>query len=269
MRTPAIVVGTDGTDAGSAAVRWAAHEAERRNVPLRIIHVLDWDWAVSRYDVGGQSFQLARQSARIVAEDAIRTALDTAPGIELQAQIAVGRPAGQLLNAAVDASRMVVGNRGRSGITGLLLGSVSRRVAARAHCPVVVVRGRADPGTGPVAAGVDDAARAEDVLEAAFAAADRYDTDLVVVRSYGPDQETVERHRLTELLAPWRSKYPNVAVEMILSTDSTAATLTEISHGTRLVVAGCREHAMAAGALRGTTTSQLLHHADCPVLIVH
>ncbi|WIN00564.1 universal stress protein [Actinoplanes oblitus] len=263
MRTPAVVVGTDGTEPGTAAVRWAALDADRRNLPLRIVHVLEWDWAVSRYDVGGQTFQLARQSARLVAEDAVRVALRAAPGIALRAQIAVGHPAGQLLNAAVDASRLVIGTGRHGRFAGLLLGSVSRRVAARAHCPVVVVRGRADPGTGLVAADVDDSGSVDDVLPAAFAAASGFGTELVAVGSCAPDREATQRRRLTERLAPWESKYPRVAVELMFSAESAATTLTDISHGTRLIVVGSRRH----GPIHGTTASQLMRHADCPVLV--
>ena len=36
-----IVVGVDGSSSSMQAVRWAAHEAEMRNVPLSLIHVID------------------------------------------------------------------------------------------------------------------------------------------------------------------------------------------------------------------------------------
>src|SRR3954468_8241621 len=34
----ALLVGVDGSDCALAAVRWAAEEAQRRDVPLRIVH---------------------------------------------------------------------------------------------------------------------------------------------------------------------------------------------------------------------------------------
>ena len=49
-------------------------------------------------------------------------------------------PAGALMGAAEGADVLVVGSRGRGRFTGMLLGSVSRHVAAHAACPVVVHR---------------------------------------------------------------------------------------------------------------------------------
>jgi nucleotide-binding universal stress UspA family protein len=61
----------------------------------------------------------------------------------------MGHPARVLLDAAADAVLLVVGSRGRGGFTGMLLGSVSQHVVARAPCPVVVVRDPATPPEGP------------------------------------------------------------------------------------------------------------------------
>jgi len=65
--------------------------------------------------------------------------------------------------AAAEARRRGVALRVR-GFTSLLLGSVSQQVATHAAGPVVVVRGRDDPTTGPVIVGVDGSPSAESAL---------------------------------------------------------------------------------------------------------
>ncbi|MEV6305603.1 universal stress protein [Actinoplanes sp. NPDC051861] len=281
MRIPAIVVAVDGTEHSRAAVRWAAREAELSHRPLLLTHVMDWDWAAERYAFGGHQFEAARR----FAEGVVARAAQEAPPEGVETGVAIGDAAAQLIIASEGADLLVLGSRGRGGFAGLHLGSVSQRVAMHAKCPVVVVRGRDLPVEGPVAVGVADDDSAAGVLEAAFTAARARGTTLSVIRSYlpavpaywghlppaqvhTPEQDETERARLTAQLAPWREKFPDVPVELLLSHDSAAALLVGVSHGTQLVVVGTRGHGVIAGTLLGSTGLQLLHHADCPVLIV-
>jgi nucleotide-binding universal stress UspA family protein len=285
MRTPTIVVATDGAATGGATVRWAALEAARLDMNLRVVHVLDWDWNTARYEFDGGGFEVARSLAENVTAAAAATARAVAPLVEVTEVTLIGNPAARLLDAAESAELLVVGSRGHGGFTGLLLGGVSQRLATHAPCPVVVVRGRADAAEGPVAVGVDDSDTTDHVLSTAFAAAAGRGTGLVAVRTYlpavplyygysvpaatiaTPEQDTAERARLEEQLAPWRVKYPDVAVETLVSHDSAAGVLVGVSHGTQLVVVGSRGHGVIVGSMLGSTGLQLLHHADCPVYV--
>jgi nucleotide-binding universal stress UspA family protein len=285
MQNPFVAAATDGTEAGTPVVQWAAKEAERRRLPLRVVHVLDGDWSVERYDYQGDNLDTARRLANMVAEDAAQKAGAVAPAVDVGFQVLVGHPVSCLQGLSETATLMVLGNRGRGGFAGLTLGSVSQRIAMHAHCPVAVVRGRTDAAEGPVAVGVDDSPAADAVLAAAFSAAAERHTGLVAVRSYSPgpatplgripvaeietpEQDAVERQRVNAQLAPWHTKHPDVPVEIVVSRDSPAAMLVEMSHGAQLAVVGSRGHGLLTGTLLGSTSLQLLHHSHCPVLVV-
>ncbi|MEV4702850.1 universal stress protein [Actinoplanes sp. NPDC049316] len=286
MTTRPIIVATDGTAPSRAAVRWAAREAQRRGVPLRIVHAYDWERREARSDHGNRYVDLAHQLAEAVTTTGFDEARAVATDVPITMDTLMGHAASRLLEIAADAELMVLGNRGRGGFSGLLLGSVSQRVATRAVCPVVIVRGRSDATEGPVVAGADDSPAAERVLETAFEAAAGRGAALVVVRSYlpsvplwlsssvpatdiaTPEEDELERARLDQLVAPWHAKYPDVAMRTLLSHDSAAAALTRASHEAQLAVVGAKEHGALAGAVMGSTVLQLLHHADCPVQIV-
>jgi nucleotide-binding universal stress UspA family protein len=63
-----------------------------------------------------------------------------APAVPLRTIVAEGDPTESLVEASKQADLLVLGIRGRSPFTGLLLGSVSQGAAATAHCPVVLVK---------------------------------------------------------------------------------------------------------------------------------
>jgi len=266
-------------------VRWAAREAKRRGLPVRVDYVFDGEWRDARpaecYDDPDFAWKLAEGVVANAAHET-RTVHET---LTVEGQPLVGHAVARLLAESAEAELMVLGSRGRGGFGSLLLGSVSRRVATHAGCPVVVVRGRVDVADGPVAVGVDDSPSAELVLQTAFEAAAGRGCALRVVRSYlpviplwlanvrpsdvdTPEADAEELARLEEQLAPWRDKYDDVPVEIVLTHESAAAALVDASTRAQLVIVGSRGHGVVAGTMLGSAGLQLLHHADCPVYIV-
>lgn len=63
-----------------------------------------------------------------------------APQLRVEGLWLDGDPATELLSLAEEADEVVVGSRGRGGIAGLVLGSVSQAVLRHATCPVAVAR---------------------------------------------------------------------------------------------------------------------------------
>jgi nucleotide-binding universal stress UspA family protein len=284
MNAYEIVVATDGSEPALAAVTWAAREAQRTDSVLHIVHAYEWGWPGARFD-GGREFQsMAESAAEQIVADARLAAHDVAPNLPVRRTAEIGAPAPVILRHAGNARMVVVGSRGHGGFTSLLLGSVGHRVAAHATCPVVVVRGRADAAEGPVVVGADGSPAGAHAVELAFAEAAARGAELIAIRAFSPpvppwggdmppliyepdEREARERQALAELLAPWRDKYPQVAVEALVAKHNAARVLVGVSHTAQLVVAGNRGFGVFGGTVLGSVTSQLLHHADCPVLV--
>jgi nucleotide-binding universal stress UspA family protein len=277
MRADPIIVGTDGTEWSTAAVRWAAREASRRGSPLRVTYAHDGE-----RPGGGHHDQ---DPAEGVAAAGVQVAREVAPELTIEADPVAGHAAAQLLADAAPGAVIVVGSRGRGGFASLLLGSVSQRVATHAPCSVVVVRGRGDVTDGPVVAGVDDSPAADGVLAAAFEAASARGCALEVIRSFlpavplglakwpavevsTPEADANELAGLEALMAPWREKYPGLPVTSVVTHQGIASELVAASRRAQLVMVGSQGHGVIAGALLGSAGLQLMHHADCPVYIV-
>ncbi|AGL16931.1 universal stress protein [Actinoplanes sp. N902-109] len=275
-----VVVGTDGTVAGAAAVQWAAREAGRRGAPLRIVHVFDWDYDELHSDCTGGRADVARQIAETVVRAAVRQARTAAPGVEVEGDVLTGDAGAHLIELSGTVALVVTGTHRRSTLSGLLRGSVSMRLATHAGCPVVVVRGPGTPGTGPVVVGVHDPARSDALLRAGYEAAELYGCGLRVVHSFIPvstpwavpgapaADDEAERALLTRALAPWQERHPLVLTTMTLSHLPAAAALESASRGAGLVVVGSRGHGAIAGTLLGSTALHLMRHAGCAVAVV-
>ncbi|MEU7876172.1 universal stress protein [Dactylosporangium sp. NPDC049140] len=274
-----IVVGHDGSPEARVAVDWAADEAGRTGCRLHIVHAYQLGWPASYFDqpTAPAAEEARRYADRLVAK-AVATVLAAHPGLEVTGGTVHDAPAPALIRTgAPDTRLIVVGNRGAGGLTGLLLGSVSLHVATHAGTPVAVVRGRADPA-GPVVVGTDGSPSADTALEMAFAAAAARNAPLLPIRAYVPPAgsaarvdglEAAERSALEASLRVWRHKYPEVVVTPSVGVGSVARMLVNRSHTAQLVVVGSRGHGGFAGLLLGSTGQQLMHHAECPVLIAH
>ena len=141
-----IVVGVDGSSHSEEALRWALGQARLTGQPVEA--VTSWSVPVPYGGMGGAGAVVAfdwEGEATSTLEDTVAKAVDSPDADRVSQRVVQGHPAQVLVDAAADAALLVVGSRGRGGFTGMLLGSVSQHVIARAACPVVVVRGPVDP----------------------------------------------------------------------------------------------------------------------------
>ena len=280
-----VVVGVDGSGSAYQAVEWAAAEAARRGVALRLVSAFSWTTSDHPVRHDGRVAQYRDQlleAARHGLSRAARIAEDTSPGIETAPQVEIGAPIEVLGSEARRAQLLVLGDRGLGGVTGLVLGSVAVALAARGACPVVIVRGETRNTDGPVVVGTDGSPVSEAALGFAFDAAAVRGAELVALHAWSPtavdkalepmmDWDAVadeEDAVLAERLSGWGQKYPQITVRRSVVRDGAARALVDASRGAQLVVVGSRGRGNAAGLLLGSVSHGVLHAAQSPVAIV-
>ncbi|MDH6466336.1 nucleotide-binding universal stress UspA family protein [Micromonospora sp. A200] len=281
-----VVVGVDGSAAGLDAVRVAAREAAHRRRPLRVVHA--FIWPLTRVSVGPApdgpaDGGLRHQAERYVAE-AVAEAGKVAPEVPVTGAVVDGAATPVMLAESREAALVVLGHRGLGGFAGLLIGSVTVQVSARAQSPVLVVRGepRAD---GPVVVGVDGSELSTEAIGFAFEEAAYRDAPLVAMHAwlyptpaspgdflplvYDVDEFGDEvRRDLAESVAGYTERYPQVAVQHRLVRGAPAHVLAEESKTAQLVVVGAHGRGALDGLLLGSVSHAVLHHAHAPLAIV-
>jgi nucleotide-binding universal stress UspA family protein len=169
-----VLVGYDGSAGSDRALSWAAREAKSRGTVLTVC--LAWtEWYDARrgsaQPPGGGVADHARRAAEQVAVSGLRAAQNLLGDQDVRLLVVYGSPAGVLCDHSAAADMVVVGSRGRGGMSGLLLGSVGLQVAAHAPGRVVVVRGhwwRNGYVPGPVVLGADGSACSKAAAAFAF-----------------------------------------------------------------------------------------------------
>ncbi|MFB7272494.1 universal stress protein [Streptomyces sp. NPDC056244] len=294
-----VIAGLDGSLESRAAADWAAREAELRGLPLKLVHV--WEPVpepVAQASLLGAETQ-RHWSERIPRESA-ESIRQRHPGVEVTTEQLSGRPSDVLSGLAEDAALLVLGSRGLSGIGGFVVGSVGLAVVAHSERPVVLVRAgeratdehTADPAGipsattpyRPVVLGLDADSPDASVIEFAFDAAVRRSTSLRVVHGWNPpayyayalsidfelhtELARQQAATLTEVLDPWRKKFPDVEVRAESGSGRPADQLADASREASLVVVGRRIRRSPIGAHIGPVTQSVLHHAAAPVAVV-
>ncbi|MBB2910819.1 nucleotide-binding universal stress UspA family protein [Streptosporangium becharense] len=280
--SPPIVVAVDGSDDATRAVRWAADDAFRRRLPLRIVHVVErGPYDTPRFAVPDLPRMMVERGREVLLE-AERTVRARQPSVEVSTELIEGSLTGILRREADAAAETVLGSRGLGGFAGALLGSVSTHVAGHAHGPVVVVRPGGEEARREVVVGVDDSTESEPALAYAFEQARLRGCVLravhawqLPVHAFAPevvyDMDEIRRAQhevVRERLQAWREKYPGVTVVDDVRSGHPVDALTDASGRADLVVVGSRGRGLIGAALLGSVSRGVLHHARCPVAVV-
>jgi nucleotide-binding universal stress UspA family protein len=206
-----VLVGVEGSEVGLGAVRWAAHEAARRNAPLRIVHAAPY--LGHRRSSSGAPPPEMHRARRIIAQ-AYTVARHTEADLRTATEVVPGDPTATLLRAAAAGQLVVLGSSTTGAPDELVLASVALRVAARSPQPVVVVPRRPlDPADHPTAAVLGVGDREDDEAVATFAAeaAERSgDAGLTILQTRSPRRAVADSW--VDDLAEWQRRYPRLSV---------------------------------------------------------
>jgi nucleotide-binding universal stress UspA family protein len=144
-----LILADDSSPSAAVGSQLVEHMPGFHGLPVRVVTVEDrtpawYGWLGAQSADGIQAFEdaiAADRQARVATAAKDVTALKAA-GLVADSTVRQGDPGHEIVAAAKDfnADLIVMGTRGQTGLTRLLLGSVARKVLQQAHCSVLVVR---------------------------------------------------------------------------------------------------------------------------------
>jgi len=282
--TRPVVVGVDGRTHTRNALDWAIDEAVRRRCGIQLVHGRSVPVQGPHIEpLMAASDEVSRQ----VLHEAERRIHSVSPSTPVTTATGIGSPAMLLVDASKDAGVVVVGARGRGTVSSAFLGSTSVDVAARSHCPVVVVRelpATTAPASG-VVVGSDGSPLSSTAIGEAFDEAHARQAPLTVVHAWlldfddtslpAVDAKVLEDRMVhqsgaltAQAVADWSAKFPDVEVRLRVLNAHPVEALADLSREAELVVVGSRGRGGFRGLLLGSVSQGVLHHAHCPVMVV-
>ena len=141
-----IVIGTDGSETASEAVRQATELAKMSGARLDIVSAYEPIPRTrlqeeQRQAPGDVQYEISpREDVNLTLDSAAGTARNE--GLEDQTHAMEGDPADAILDVAeeVKADLIIVGNKGMTGARRFLLGSVPNKVSHHAPCSVMIIQ---------------------------------------------------------------------------------------------------------------------------------
>ncbi|OZF06427.1 hypothetical protein CH300_10260 [Rhodococcus sp. 15-1154-1] len=285
-RTHPVVVCIDGSDESLVAARWAAHYSARIHAPLRLVHTVpagDWYGSAVYVDGGELEVELRRRGNESL-ERASRAVLAVEPETTAETVTADGALADFV--AGTRAELVVLGTRKSSYARDVMLGSNTIQVVNRAQSPVLVWRHDTSEieNQRPIVVGVDGSDASDRAFAVALDMAHTLRVPLVAANFWGIAAEagigfgagyvdwdkvrSEEKHWLRSRVSVLHQKFPKVPLSTVSTDTSPSQGLKQLSETALIVAVGCRGRGRLGGAVLGSVSQNLIHHADSSVLIV-
>ena len=272
-----IVVGYDGSPGSADALAWAAREALARRTELTVCLAQAPPYPAPTAEVA-VPVGSARRGGEQALAPGMRIAHDLMGEGVVRPLLTAGPPTSVLCDCSATADMVVVGSRGRGGLPGMPIGSVSLQVAAHGHGRIVVVPGGWHPTRGqlprPVVVGTEGSPGSDAAVTFAFEEAALRETSLLAVCALADAPGVLGGARqikndFEQLIARREQDYPDVAVHRYVSEGSARDALLEAAADAEMLVVGARGRGGLPGMPLGSISIAIVGYAACPVGVAH
>jgi nucleotide-binding universal stress UspA family protein len=267
-----IIVGVDDSAEAEAAARWAVHEAELRQIDVLLVHA--YDVPILGAKRRAAAIAHGRQEPQTLL-DKVTTTLTVPAAMHIDQLIEIDRP-GFLLPRLSEKAEMTVLGQDHPALEGRMpLGHVASTVASMSrHAVVAVPRGWTPHPSDqrPIAVAIDGRHASASTLGYAFIEASLREVPVLVVHS-APLAELASREQdirlnLAEILAGWKTDYPDINVDCLLLSGPPRDTVPTVSADAQLLVVGVPYRGREWTRWMRSVARSVLEQSASPVAII-
>jgi len=291
MTAPTLLVATDFSETAEAAAEWAVEIATARKARVHLVHILTLPPPRPHYAPAPSDLQNALRDAAMEQLEREAQRL-TDLGADVEKVLELGVPSQTLVRLAEELEPLVlvIGTRGLTGLSHLLLGSTAERVVQHASCPVLTIHPEDAGEHRDLSTVLVPTDFSDDALKAVHAARDLLrhfdDARLILLHAfnlpveytaYGPIPTSVNyledagieaEQQLTRIAEELQSE--GTRVETVAREGYPPEVICDEakSQGADLVVMGTHGRSGLAHLLLGSTAERVVQKAPCPVMTV-
>ena len=285
-----LLVATDFSETAEAAADWAVEIAAARGHRIQLMHVLTLPPPRPHYAPTPPDLQNALRDAATQQLAAEEERL-SGRGVEVETLLEIGVPSQTLVRMAkeLDAALLVIGTRGLTGLSHLLLGSTAERVVQHAECPVLTVHPE-DAGEhrdlSTVLVPTDFSTDAQQAIHTAHRLLEDLDEARLILlhafnlpveyTAYGPiptsvnylEDAGIEAEQQLDRIAAELEKVEGLEVETLAREGYPPEVICDEAkkQGADLIVMGTHGRSGLAHLLLGSTAERVVQKAPCPVM---
>jgi nucleotide-binding universal stress UspA family protein len=288
MTSMRVLLATDGSEGATAAAAWLLTFPLPKSATVRVLTVAVLPPAPPADESVDELRRRLLEQARLIASKAGDLLVRRWTAVE--EQVSDGDSREEVVRAAEEwpADLVVLGARGLTPLRRVLLGNVSTSVARHVGCPVLVVKGRRHGLRAAVLAvdGSADSLRAAGVFASLpldpglrlrlltvveppiFAVAPEVPGGIPPIDQVLRDRQAKAERTLRRVEADFKETITAVECSVVVGDAGEHIVRAGNDPGTDLVVVGARGLGAFKRLLLGSVSEYVLHHAECPVLIV-
>lgn len=266
-----VVVGI--VDKQPSALAVAIRQATATESPLWVIHSVGVPTQAAEFYAGYEVIEDLRRTGQGVLDEARDYIVREAPGLKVEYLLSTEEPHHAIEHASADARLIVLGSDDVPWYERLLRTKVAGHLALHAPCPVIVVPEHVGTDTywGDIVVTLGGDTTADGPMLFAMEQASAHHASLHVLHAIepgtAPDESDRARSKITEILAGWRARFPDVKVFEVYGRELPEEAVLRATESAALVIVG-RPHHPTPLSLSRPFASDILKRAHCPVAVV-